>query len=645
VTTPLRVLLVEDVEADAELVLLRLADEGFRAAAQRVETAADYRAALDERPDCILADWRLPHFSGLEALRILRDRDLDLPFIIVSGHIGEEAVVEALRHGAYDYVPKDRLARLGTAIRHAAEERRLREERRTAEAALRSSEELFRSVALNTPDHIIVQDRDLRYTMVVNPQLGLTEAQMLGRTDLEIVPGDDGARLTRLKHQVLESGQTLRVEVPLTSLAGTLEHFEGSYIPRFDAAGRVDGVIGYFRNVTARKQAEAEMDALQVQLQQARKLEAVGRLAGGVAHDFNNALQAILLNTEMALVEAPEESALAENLVEIRSAGRRSAALTAQLLAFARKQTVSPAQLSLNDAVTGMLTMLRRLIGEDVALHWTPGADLWSVWMDPSQFDQILANLAVNARDAIDGVGNLTLETANVTLDEDYCAAHVYMVPGEYVLLTVSDDGCGMDRHTLAHAFEPFFTTKELGAGTGLGLATVYGIVKQNDGFINVYSEPAHGTTFRIYLPRRHSATPGEVTPPGQGAPPRGGSETLLLVEDDPTVLRAAEAILVRLGYAVLAADGPDEALRVAQAHAGPIDLVVTDVVMPEMNGRQLVERLATLREGFRTLYVSGYPADDIAQRGVLEAGVRYLSKPFDGDAFARAVRAALDAA
>jgi two-component system cell cycle sensor histidine kinase/response regulator CckA len=645
VSAPLRVLLVEDVEADAELVLLRLADEGFRVDAQRVETAADYRAALDARPDCILVDWHLPRFSGIEALRILRERDLDLPFIIVSGHIGEEAVAEALRHGAYDFVPKDRLARLGTAIRHAAEERRLREERRTAQAALRASEERFRSIALSTPDHITVQDRDLRYTMVVNPQLGLTEAQMLGKTDQEILPGDDAVRLARLKRQVLEGGRPVRVEVPMTSPLGGTEHFEGSYIPQRDAEGRVDGVIGYLRNVTARKQAEAEMDALQVQLQQARKLEAVGRLAGGVAHDFNNALQAILLNTEMALVEAPEGSAIAENLVEIRSAGRRSAALTAQLLAFARKQTVSPAQLCLNDAVTGMLTMLRRLIGEDIALRWLPGTDLWPVWMDPSQFDQVLANLAVNARDAIDGVGNLTIETANVTLDDAYCAAHVYMVPGEYVLLTVSDDGCGMDRHTLAHAFEPFFTTKELGAGTGLGLATVYGIIKQNDGFINLYSEPAHGTTFRIYLPRRQTGAPGEAPTPGRGEPARGGTETLLLVEDDPTVLRAAEAILVRLGYAVLAADGPDEALRVTQAHAGPIDLVVTDIVMPEMNGRQLVERLATLREGFRTLYVSGYPADVIAQRGVLEAGVRYLSKPFDGDAFARAVRAALDAA
>jgi two-component system cell cycle sensor histidine kinase/response regulator CckA len=645
VRTPLRILLVEDVEDDAELLVRRLADEGYRADPQRVETAADYRAALDAGPDCILADWRLPHFSGLEALQILHERDLDLPFIIVSGHIGEEAVVEALRRGAYDFVPKDGLARLGTAVRHALVERRLRADRRAAEAALRASEERFRSIALSTPDYIVVQDRDLRYTMVMNPQLGLTEQQMLGQTDQEILPRDDAARLTRLKRQVLETGKPVRVEVQLTPASGVPEHFEGSYIPRRGADGQVDGVIGYLRNVTARKQSEAAMDALQVQLQQARKLEAVGRLAGGVAHDFNNALQAILLNVEMALHEVPAGSGLRESLLEIRAAGQRSAALTGQLLAFARKQAVRPQPLSLNDAITGVLSMLRRLIGEDIVLRWVPGADLWPVWMDPSQCDQVLANLAVNARDAIDGVGHLTIETANVTLDSASCATLPYVVPGEYVLLTVSDDGCGMDRATLSHAFEPFFTTKERGQGTGLGLATVYGIVKQNEGFINASSEVGRGTTFTIHLPRHHTTAPEEEPTQGREEPARGGTETVLLVEDDPSVLRVAEAVLVRLGYTVLLADRPGEALRIAEAHDGQIHLVLTDVVMPEMNGRQMVERLQALRAGFRTLYVSGYPDDVMAHRGTLEKGVRFLSKPFEGQVLARAVRDVLDEA
>jgi CheY-like chemotaxis protein len=347
-----------------------------------------------------------------------------------------------------------------------------------------------------------------------------------------------------------------------------------------------------------------------------------------VAHDFNNMLQAILGNTSLALEELPPASPARECLEEVQKCTQRSADLTRQLLAFARKQTVAPRILDLNETIQGMLKMLRRLIGEDIDLAWMPGKELWMVNVDPSQVDQILANLCVNARDAIAGVGKITIETDNVSLDEAYCADHAGFVPGEYVLLAVSDDGCGMDAETLSHLFEPFFTTKALGQGTGLGLATVYGAVKQNHGFINVYSEPGQGTTFKIYLPR-HAAKAVPLAEAGPAQAEGRGSETILLVEDEPAILRIATKTLEWLGYRVLAARTPGEAIRLAKEHRGRIDLLMTDVVMPEMNGRDLARNLQSLYPDIRRLFMSGYTANVIAHQGVLDPGVHFLQKPF----------------
>jgi CheY-like chemotaxis protein len=367
----------------------------------------------------------------------------------------------------------------------------------------------------------------------------------------------------------------------------------------------------------------------------------VGRLAGGVAHDFNNALSVILGHAEMALKRINPTDDIRRDLETIIDATLRSAKLTRQLLAFARKQAIAPKVLDLNDAVAGMLKMLRRLIGEDIQLAWVPGAALWPVKLDPAQIDQLLANLLVNARDAIGGVGKVTVETQNATMDEASCAGQAGGVPGEYVLLAVSDDGCGMAKDVLDHLFEPFFTTKPVGQGTGLGLATVYGIVKQNSGLINVESEPGKGTTFKLYLPR----AVGEV-PDAQAArvapEPRGHGETILLVEDEPAMLAVGAETLADLGYSVLIAGRPSEALKAAQAHAGEIQLLITDVVMPEMNGKDLAARLAESRPGMRCLFVSGYTADVIATRGVLDEGVRFLQKPFSRRDLAVKVREAL---
>jgi signal transduction histidine kinase len=385
-----------------------------------------------------------------------------------------------------------------------------------------------------------------------------------------------------------------------------------------------------------------EREKLQTQFAQAQKMESVGRLAGGVAHDFNNMLGAILGYTELAMEKVDPAQPLFAYLQEVRKAAERSADLTRQLLAFARKQTVAPKVLDLNETVSGMLKMLQRLIGEDIELAWLPGKDLGSVNVDPSQIDQILANLCVNARDAIAGVGKVTIETGAAAFDEAYCAAHAGFVPGDYVLLAVSDNGCGMDQETLGHLFEPFFTTKEPGKGTGLGLAMVYGAVKQNNGFINVYSEPGQGTTFKIYLPR-HEAKAQAQADAAAAHPARGGHETLLLVEDDPALLSMTTMMLGRMGYAVIGAKTPGEAIRLAHEHAGDISLLLTDVVMPEMNGRDLAANILSLYPGMKRLFMSGYTASVIAHHGVLDQGVNFIQKPFSITDLAAKVREALD--
>jgi CheY-like chemotaxis protein len=353
-------------------------------------------------------------------------------------------------------------------------------------------------------------------------------------------------------------------------------------------------------------------------------------------------LQVITSYVEMSLTKVEAGQPLHRYLMEVQRAAQRSAEITGQLLAFARKQTVSPKVLDANTAVAGTRKMIQRLIGEDIDLAWKPGHDLWMVKIDPTQFDQILTNLTVNARDAIDGVGKLMIETENVSFDETYCATHADVVAGEYILLAVSDDGRGMDRETMSHLFEPFFTTKGPGKGTGLGLATIYGIVKQNNGFIKVYSEPGQGTTFRVYLPRVEGTTgPGQLEV--DAAAVRGGTETMLVVEDEEAILELALESLKQLGYTVLTASSPEEALRTSREQAGPIHLLITDVVMPQMNGRQLADLLRAERSELKCLFMSGYTADVIANRGVLQEGVSFIGKPFSLTTLANKVRETLD--
>ncbi len=400
--------------------------------------------------------------------------------------------------------------------------------------------------------------------------------------------------------------------------------------------------MGINQDVTRRVQAEEEQERLKAQFAQAQRLESVGQLAGGVAHDYNNMLSVILGNVELAMKASDPDSPLRANLEGILAAAKRSRDITGQLLGFARRQTIAPRVVDLNDSVESLLSMLRRLIGEDIELTWSPGAETWSVKMDSSQIDQIMVNLCINARDAIDGVGKITIETSNLILDGAPGGDHVDRSPGCYVQLGVSDDGCGMDEETRARVFEPFFSTKDASQGSGLGLATVYGIVKQNGGFIDVESEAGSGTTIRLFFPR-HGSKAEKTVSEGVVETPLGRGETVLLVEDESAILDLGSLMLRELGYRTISASSPTDALRQAAAQTSGIRLLITDVVMPEMNGRELADQVYGIHPGMKVLFMSGYPADVIANRGVLDSGVSFIQKPFSIQELGAKVRAVLD--
>ena len=442
-------------------------------------------------------------------------------------------------------------------------------------------------------------------------------------------PDDLGLTLEIIRYSISKVWQDHKTEFRFLHKDGSYRWIlaQASIIP--DASGRPIRMIGSHLDITDRKRSEQEQVKLQAQLIQAQRMESVGRLAGGVAHDFNNMLGIIIGNAEMILADINPADPFMDYLHEILKAAERSANLTRQLLAFARKQTIDPKILNINDVLADMLKMLQRLMGEDITLTWLPAKDLWGVKVDPTQMDQIFANLCINARDAISGVGKITIETANFSFDEAYCRDHAGFNPGDYIMIAVSDNGSGMDRNTLDHIFEPFFTTKEIGRGSGLGLATVYGIVRQNNGFINVYSEPEKGTSFKIYLPRQtETILPNPKT--GFKDKPPTGTETILLVEDEEAILKMTRIMLERLGYTVLAAQMPGEAIRIVEeSNSRVIHLLMTDVVMPEMNGLDLSEKIRSHQPGLKCLFMSGYTANVIAHHGVLDKGVQFINKPF----------------
>jgi PAS domain S-box-containing protein len=481
----------------------------------------------------------------------------------------------------------------------------------------------------------------------VNPRFslitGYSAEEALGQHTRILKSGAQPSECYQELWATITAGQVWHGEFQNRKKNGDLFWELATVAPIQDERGAITGYVAVKDDITARKHDGEEHARLQAQLLQAQKLESVGRLAGGVAHDFNNMLSVILSNSELALHQLGPGHPAGEKLEVIVKATQRSADLTRQLLAFARQQPVLPKVLDLNLAIEGMLRMLRRIIGEDIAIAWIPGLHLWRTVMDPTQLDQILANLLVNARDAIKGEGKVTITTQNVHLDQTWSDLQMEARVGDFVLITVSDDGCGMDDETQKRIFEPFFTTKGMGQGTGLGLSTVYGSVHQSGGFINVYSEPRLGTTFKIYLPRYLGAEQEPASHVEVAGLPRG-TETVVLVEDNSVLLQSIAAVLGALGYNVFPVSGPKEAIRLAQEFPGPLHLLLTDVVMPGMNGRDLAQALHSVCPGIKCLYMSGYTADIISRHGILNEGLQFIQKPFSSHDFANKLRNVLDA-
>lgn len=517
-------------------------------------------------------------------------------------------------------------------------------ESKLAERDLMEREETFRALAENSIDVIMRFDRGYRH-LYVNPIAeritGIPRDLFIGKTHEELGFPEELCKLWEGNlEKVFKTGEICRIEFQMPD--GTW--IDWLLMPEFDENKNVKAVITSARDITERKLAEEQQRKLQEQLAQANKMESVGRLAGGVAHDFNNMLGVILGNTELALQSLKGDDPVYDDLVEIKKAAERSAELTRQLLAFARRQTAAPRVLDLNETVSGMLNMLRRLIGENIELRWEPGDIPVYVKLDPAQVDQALANLCVNARDAIAGIGKISIRTKGMEIDRNENPGNsgsADFPEGKYVMLEVEDNGCGMDKNVLDNLFEPFFTTKGAGQGTGLGLATVYGIVKQNDGFIKVESEPGKGTAIKLFLP----AYEGEMVSAASASfvtAQDKSDETILLVEDEISILNVTVKMLESQGYKVLSAFSPAEALRLAGENAGEISLLMTDVIMPEMNGQELSKSILSINPGIKVLFISGYTADVIAKQGIIPEGVHFIQKPFTMQELAAKVREVL---
>ncbi len=639
----IRILVVDDALEHAQMVVefLRVG-ETWRDAT--METAGSYEEALEAlstRPfDVAFFDYMLGARDGLTLLREIRRRGIETPVVVLTSRGAEEVAVEAMKAGAADYLSKTNISSetLERTIRHALALHAGERQRRQAEAALRASEERFRALVENSSDALLLIDRDTRVTYVAassQRHLGWKPEELMGQSIFSFLhPDDRDVAEARMAEALSNPGSNVMAEIRIKHADGSWRIMEGVGVNRLNDPS-VGAIILNVRDITERRKLED-------QLRQAQKMEAVGQLAGGVAHDFNNLLTAILGYCNLLLDDIPREDPLRSDLEEIKSAGERAAALTRQLLAFSRRQMLQPQAVDINVLVMQLQKLLRRLISEDVELVTALAPSPLLARVDPASIEQVLVNLAVNARDAMPAGGRLTIETSTVELDAAYSLNHTAVVPGCYVMLSVTDTGEGMSPTTLRRIFEPFFTTKQQGKGSGLGLATVYGIVKQSGGYIWAYSEPGQGTVFKVYLPPDQSA----VTPATVDRATRTrerGWETVLLAEDEDAVRALAREVLRRHGYVVLEARHGLDALRIAERHPDIIHLLITDVVMPHMSGRDLAQRLLSVRPTLKVLFMSGYTDHAVMHRH-LTPGMSFLQKPFSPDIFARKVRGILDA-
>jgi PAS domain S-box-containing protein len=642
----LRLLLVEDNSNDAELILRAINGAGFEPICLRVQTAADCRAALSHEPwDVLVSDYSLPQFSAMGALQCLHERHLDLPFIVVSGTIDEESAVTILRAGAHDFVTKQNLARLGPAIRRELQDARDRAARRHAQRDLQVQRDMLRLVIDTNPNLIFVKDGAGRFVLANRAVADLydttVEALIEQREDASAAVSDDVARFLAADQEVLRTGQARFDEAQSIAdlRTGKVRWFETRRVPLVLSDG-TQQVLGIGTEITDRRLAQEALRVTEEQFRQAQKMEAVGQLAGGIAHDFNNLLTAILGYTELSIEQVGADSDLASDLKEIAKAGDRARGLTSQLLAFSRKQVLQPKILDLNAVVAEVERMLRRVIGEDIRFEIAVDPNLSPVKADPSQIHQVLMNLAINARDAMPRGGTLRIATANALATAGELQSDA-AVARRCVVLTVSDTGSGMTPEVRARIFEPFFTTKAPGKGTGLGLSMVYGVVTESGGRITVESERDRGTTFTIYLPAADhvelGSQPSRVT--GKGL---RGHETILLVEDEQPIRQLVRKVLARYGYTVLEASDVHHALDLAEQHPEPIHLLLSDIVMPELSGPDLAQRVVRHRRDLRVLYMSGFSNRLSTSSGVLSGAVGVLEKPFTPERLATRVRECL---
>jgi two-component system, cell cycle sensor histidine kinase and response regulator CckA len=634
-TTPLRALFVEDSDDDFRLVVRALTKGGYSVTAERVETADALREALSAPPwDLVICDYTLPSLDGLKALQLVQASGTDPAFIVVSGTIGEETAVEVLKAGAHDFVTKGQLARLLPAVRRELREVTVRREHRTSEQALRDSEARFRHLVEASNDWIWETDAQARYTYVsplCRDLLGYEPQELLGTTVFDLIEPDDVSRV-RDAYATLAAGHGLLrgLEYGRRHKDGRLLVLETNGTRVTDAEGTFCGYRGIDRDITARRRLED-------QFRQAQKMEAVGTLAGGIAHDFNNLLTTVLGYSSLILKRLPPTDPIARDILEIQEAANQAAVLTRRLLAFSRKEKVVPQVLDVAGLLERMESMLHRILGEDVALSIQGSGS--KVKADPGQLEQVVMNLAVNARDAMSHGGVLTIASADIVVQ---AGAQAEVPPGSYVSVAVSDNGSGMDALTQSRAFEPFFTTKPIGKGTGLGLSTVYGIVTQFGGYVRVSSEVGKGATFRIYLPHVEAQNaPAALETPSSRV--HGGSETVLVVEDEDAVRRLMRTTLEGAGYTVLEAQDGLEAVTLYDQKRDTVRLVVTDVIMPHLDGGALAEWMSSVGSSIKVLFISGWTGAVLESKGVFLTGAPFLSKPFSPEELLLKVREVLD--
>jgi hypothetical protein len=639
-STPLRALVLEDRPADYELMLHALRAEGYQPNACRVDEEAAFLSALAEPGwDVILADYTMPQFNALRALELLQARELDVPFVVVTGSIGEEQAVECMRRGASDYLLKDRLARLGSSVAHALTERQLRRDRAAAVAGLAERESHFRALIEKASDAIALFDRQGTVQYVspsIGRMLGYVPEELVGHAASEFCqPSDVERLLAELTALANTPGATMRFEMHVTRKGGGLAVLDAT-LTNLLRDQAVRGVVCNIHDITERLELER-------QFHHAQKLEAIGRLAGKIAHDFRNHLTVINGYCQMSLMDLDPGHPVVELITEAYAAGRRAADLAQQLLTFSRREHTETEVFDCNERLNDTIAMLSQLVSEKVTLQVQVAPEPAWVRTDPAHVDQMLMNLAVNASDAMPEGGTLTIGTVSVVIDAGELAAYPMAVggPGRYLRLTVSDTGTGMPPEVMEHLFEPFFTTKEAGKGTGLGLATVYGMVIHAGGLIDVHSQPGEGTTFQVHLPQLEQPTqPRAAAPHMNGI--LAGDETILVIEDEPSVLMLVRSVLGRLGYRVLETAQPEEAFRILGETA--VHLVLSDVVMPGINGPELVQRLRGTWPDLQVLFMSGYAGSDLTDVHQPLATERLLRKPFTPDQLGRAVREALDA-